>query len=276
MISLEEYIIKRKKEDGVDESSLKNKDQNLQLCVNYVFEYFNAYVNISNIQKEAIENDTKLKRYMHSIEHKEEKVQEWLIKIYKKHNVQINRSIELFLKRDLFFYVENSESAFRKYSYNCYAKLSKKNKFLDEYTEELYLFIKDYYTTSSKNDLEFPFAEFNDKVNKYLEDTWNQYHVNIMRFCSDYADYVYATPESWPSYAKTRTLYNDYDLHIEKIKKNYFNFDMHYKRLEHLPYIKNKKNILLALIMYKWVTEIYGEDNTNPEFYENFIAEHSK
>lgn len=42
MLSLEEYISKRKKEDRINEFDIGSKAQNMQTCMNYIFEYINV------------------------------------------------------------------------------------------------------------------------------------------------------------------------------------------------------------------------------------------
>ena len=52
MLKLEEYIAKRKKEDGMDEFDKSKRSENTKMAVNYVFEYFNQYIDITeSIQK---------------------------------------------------------------------------------------------------------------------------------------------------------------------------------------------------------------------------------
>ena len=51
MLSLEDYIAKRKREDKVNEFDVDSKANNLRICVNYVFEYFNQNLNIDQMAK---------------------------------------------------------------------------------------------------------------------------------------------------------------------------------------------------------------------------------
>lgn len=44
MLSIVDYIAKRKKEDGLNEFNYQAKAENTSICVNYVFEYFNNYL----------------------------------------------------------------------------------------------------------------------------------------------------------------------------------------------------------------------------------------
>ncbi len=54
MMKLEEYIEKRKKEDGLNEFDKNKKDENMKICVNYIFEYFNNYLNITELEEITI------------------------------------------------------------------------------------------------------------------------------------------------------------------------------------------------------------------------------
>lgn len=47
---IEEYVARRKKEDKLNEFDLNARTQNMKLCVDYVFEYFNYYLNITEIE----------------------------------------------------------------------------------------------------------------------------------------------------------------------------------------------------------------------------------
>jgi hypothetical protein len=51
LLSIEEYVARRKKEDKIDEFNIDERNENMRLCVNYVFEYFNNYLNITEAEK---------------------------------------------------------------------------------------------------------------------------------------------------------------------------------------------------------------------------------
>ena len=54
MLKLEEYIAKRKKEDGMDEFDKSKRSENTKMAVNYVFEYFNNYLDSIGGSEETI------------------------------------------------------------------------------------------------------------------------------------------------------------------------------------------------------------------------------
>ena len=47
MLRFEEYVARRKKEDRLNEFDVNARAENLRICVNYVFEYFNNYLDIT-------------------------------------------------------------------------------------------------------------------------------------------------------------------------------------------------------------------------------------
>lgn len=49
MLSLEGYISKRKIEDKINEYDIDSRNENIWICVNYIFEYFNQYSNTEEI-----------------------------------------------------------------------------------------------------------------------------------------------------------------------------------------------------------------------------------
>ncbi|GAA0290164.1 hypothetical protein GGQ92_003247 [Gracilibacillus halotolerans] len=51
MMTLEEYIAKRKREDKINEFDVDSKIDTMRICVNYVFEYFNQYLDIEEAEQ---------------------------------------------------------------------------------------------------------------------------------------------------------------------------------------------------------------------------------
>ena len=115
MITLDKFIEKRLKDDKKNLLDLDNKENNLQDCVNYIFEYFNTYINIDESRRLKIENDEKIEKYYWQIEKYSTEVQNWLIEVYSKYNKKINQQIPKLLKDIDVFLLTNSSESFRKY-----------------------------------------------------------------------------------------------------------------------------------------------------------------
>lgn len=62
-MTLEEYIIKRKREDGINEYDLDKRLENTRICVNYVFEYFNNYLETKPADEKTVLHEQKIEKY---------------------------------------------------------------------------------------------------------------------------------------------------------------------------------------------------------------------
>lgn len=85
MLKVEEYILQRKQEDKLDEFNLDKKVENIKSCIDYIFEYYNNYLNEEEISEKKIEEDEKLRKYKKQISQYDDEVIDWLINIYQNH-----------------------------------------------------------------------------------------------------------------------------------------------------------------------------------------------
>ena len=56
---LEEYIVKRKAEDGINEFDWEKRAENTRICVNYIFEYFDNYLENSPDSEKTFQEEQK-------------------------------------------------------------------------------------------------------------------------------------------------------------------------------------------------------------------------
>jgi hypothetical protein len=63
MLSIEEYLSRRKKEDKLNEFDLYTRTQNMKLCVDYILEYYNNYLNITEAEEKTILHNEKQDKY---------------------------------------------------------------------------------------------------------------------------------------------------------------------------------------------------------------------
>ncbi|MFC0212131.1 hypothetical protein ACFFK0_06620 [Paenibacillus chartarius] len=274
MLTVEEYIARRKREDQLNEFSLADRMENMKTCVNYVFEYFNQYLDISKLDEQTVLNNERLEKYKNSISHYEDEIQEWLVHIYDEYNKKLDRTIVNFLKKDELFYLYSSDSEFRSLSYECYAQLIKKNPFLKDQTEMLFLFIKDYKRIQSQpNDNRILIS---DEVDQWVEKTWQQYKVDILAFCSDWVHRFLDNQDSWPvsHRKKSDSPYWKYDYDYKQ-KSNLFNLNSLYRRISDKPFIKGKKQCLEVIMMYFWLHNIEGDEENYWQEYMSKISDHS-
>lgn len=62
MLKLEEYIARRKKEDSLNEFDADSIGENLRVCVNYVFEYFNNYLPMDKLEERTVCKSEKIEK----------------------------------------------------------------------------------------------------------------------------------------------------------------------------------------------------------------------
>jgi len=260
MLSIEEYIARRKKEDMLNEFDLNNRIENMRICVNYVFEYFNNYLNITEAEEKTVLQNEKLEKYRKQLDDYDIEVRKWLVSIYSDYGKQINRNIGNLLKEYEFFLLYSSDSEFRTASYDCYAKLIKKFPFLRDQTEQLFLFIKEFHRVRS-----LPYAENNvpfisQSINEWIETTWTKYQVSILAFSFDWINYFSDAEDIWPSTHRKKSQYSwrkfDYDF---KQKSNLFNIDSLYRKMPKKAFIKGRKQEFETVMMYYWLHEIEGD-----------------
>nr|WP_259549434.1 hypothetical protein [Heyndrickxia oleronia] len=273
MLSLEEYISKRKREDKINEYDIDARMDNMRICVNYVFEYFNQYLNIEEMEQKTFLNEERLVKFRNQLEMYDNEIQEWLVNIYDVHEKHIHRSIISFLKKDELFFLYFKDEEFRSCSYDCYAQLIKKNPFLKGQTEMLFLFIKDYHRIQSEREINTPSVLLTEEINEWLEKTWNKYKVNIWAFATDYLSRFFNDDSLWPLKHKIKSneewqpYFYDY-----KQKTNLFNLNSLYTKISKKPFIKGKKQYLEIIFMYIWLHSIWGDEENYWEEYRTKIV----
>jgi hypothetical protein len=116
-MKLEEYIFKRKKEDGINEYDLDKRSENIRICVNYIFEYFNSYIDTRPAEEKTILHDKKIDNYRNSISNYDTEVKEWLVSMYSSCGKYMHRQL-MNLITDIYFLLYNTEAEFRALSYD--------------------------------------------------------------------------------------------------------------------------------------------------------------
>lgn len=206
MLTIEEYIAKRKKEDRLNEFDVEKRIENIKLCVDYIFEYFNNYLDITEIESQTILNNERLDAFRKQLREYDKDIQDWLVNIYKEYGKYMHRIIGNILDENDIFLLYHTESEFRSASYECYSKLIKKYPFLKDQTEMLFLFIKDYHKVKSISVMsynELPF--FTQSISDWIEKTLAKYNVSIPAFAYSYIMKFSDDYDRWPPTHKKKS-----------------------------------------------------------------------
>jgi hypothetical protein len=275
MLKIEEYIARRKKEDKLNEYDTTKRSENTRVCVNYIFEYFNDYLDISQADEKTLSENEKIEKYRKQLREYDSDVQDWLISIFVDHGKYFNRTISGILKENVYYFLYNSEQDFRSISYECYSKLVTKNQFLKDQTEMLFLFIKNNHRIISQDTWRTGFPFVSENINQWIEETKNKFNVNLVAFARNWVDYFYDHEEIWPANHRTKSheTWRKYEYDIKK-GSNLFNIDSLYIKMPKKPYTRGKKQEFEILMMYFWLHEIVGDDqNYWQEYLDKVLKE---
>jgi hypothetical protein len=261
MLSIEEYIARRKKEDKLNEFDIDARAQNMKICVDYVFEYFNNYLNITETEEKTVLHNEKLEKYRKQLREYDPEVREWAVSIYNKYGKQIHRYIGNIMKENDLFFLYNTDSEFRNASYDCYSRLIKRLPFLKDQTEMLFLFIKEYHRVESEQKFNFGIPSISEEITDWIEKTWAKHQVNLLAFAYDWINSFFDNEDIWPSTHRRKSQYNwkkyDYDY---RQKSNLFNLDSLYRKMPKKSFIKGRKQEFEILFMYYWLHDMEGDD----------------
>lgn len=91
MPTLEEYIKKRKREEGIDEFNVDERVANMGRCINYVVEFFDIYVDPEKKDMEYEKRKAKCKKYRNRIRNYPQDLVKWLVSIYMKYEARFDQ-----------------------------------------------------------------------------------------------------------------------------------------------------------------------------------------
>lgn len=272
MLKLEEYIEKRKLEDGLNEFNTSQKVSNIRDCINYIFEYFDQYLPIQGVEKRTVFENEKLMKYEKSLNEFSYDIKDWLLSIYETYEKQLNRSIIRYLKSDESFYLLYCESEFRSVSYDCYASLIKKNPFLKNQTDMLYKFIREFHAIETEK-YKSNYLNISEDITTWLQSTMTKYNINISIAIERYLSAFYDNQDSWSARdrIKLEKPYLDHKYEYNYYKKtNLFNINSFMGKYGDKPFIKGKKKQIEILMMFIWLHDIDGNEGYWNEYLLQF------
>lgn len=271
MLNIEEYIEKRKTEDGMNEFDNSQKMNNIRSCIDYVFEYFDQYLPIQGAEKRTVSENAKIQKYENTLRDYSPDIREWLVSIYETYDKQANKTIASFIRNTDDFAFMYEEGEFRSVSYDCYATTIKKCQFFKNQAEMIYKFIREYHIRETNTYAAY-IPDISPKITKWLKDTVDKYNVNIAMGLENYLSGYWENQEAWPARSRIKLehpiLDRKYRYNYQR-KTNVFNIDGLYNRLAHKPFIKGRKKQMEILMMYFWLHSIDGDDE---DYWNEYLA----
>lgn len=284
-MTLEQYILMRKKEDSLNEYDLSKRSENIRICVNYVFEYFDNYLENSPDSEKTFLEEKKQDKFRQLVSAYSPEIQDWLVDLNSrtgKHvHIQLRNMIE-----DTYYLLFSTDAEFRSLSYAIYPKAIKKVKELDGEGEMIYQFIRDEFRRRNEFVLVQQNMHITDSIDKWMSSTYKKYGVNIYAFCDDWCRYFSSTTELWEKSRKIRdhefdslldakgfTLSNEafwkYDYLADGDR---FGLNTLYRNMPKKDFTKGKKQAFDAVMMYWWTHE-YTIDEKVWEAYQTQLEE---
>lgn len=101
-MTLDEYIIKRKREDGINEFDIEKRMENTRICVNYIFEYFNNYLDTRPADEKTVLHEQKVDKYRKILSQYSQDVQDWLVSLYSSHGKCVHKHLMNLIADDYF------------------------------------------------------------------------------------------------------------------------------------------------------------------------------
>ncbi|MDF2857392.1 MAG: hypothetical protein K0Q87_3243 [Neobacillus sp.] len=269
MLSIEDYISRRKKEDKFNEFDIDARTQNMKICVDYVFEYFTNYLNITEAEEKTILHSEKLEKYRKQLKEYEPEVREWLVSVYNEYGKQIHKHVGKITKENEFFFLYNMENEFRNASYDCYSQLIKKLPFLKDQTEMLFLLIRDYHRVESEQQFNFGIPSISEEITNWIEKTWAKHQVNLLAFAYGWINHFFENEDIWPTThrKKSNNTWRKYEYDYKQ-KSNLFNLDSLYRKMPKKFFTKGRKQEFEILLMYYWLHDMEGDKDYWHEYLE--------
>ena len=284
-MTLEQYILMRKKEDSLNEYDLSKRSENIRICVNYIFEYFDNYLETSPDSEKTFLEEKKQDKFRQLVSAYSPDIQDWLVDLNSrtgKHvHIQLRNMIE-----DTYFLLFSTDAEFRSLSYEIYPKAIKKVRELEGEGEMIYRFIRDEFKRRNEYVLVQLNMHITDSIDKWMMTTYKKYGVNIYAFCDDWCRYFSQTTELWEKHRKIRnhefdSLLNtrgfslssdafwDYDYLADGDR---FGLNALYRSMPKRDFTKGKKQAFDAVMMYWW-THNYTNAEDKWEEYKTKLEE---
>lgn len=284
-MTLEQYILQRKKEDGLNEYNLSKRSENIRICVNYIFEYFDNYLETCPDADKTFQEEKKLDKYRQLISKYSPEIQDWLVDLNVRTGKHINRQLSNMIL-EIYFLLFSTDAEFRSTSYDIYPKAIKKVKELEGEGEMIYRFIRDEHRVRSEFTLNERNTHITDEIDKWIAHTYKKYGVNIFAFCDNWCMYFSRVPDLWEKPRKIRNhecddLLKDGRLSLNsdmfwdynhKGEGELFGLTDLYRDMPKKDFIRGKKQAFEAVMMYWW-THKYVNDVETWEEYQSQLEE---
>ena len=284
-MTLEQYILMRKKEDSLNEYDLSKRSENIRICVNYIFEYFDNYLENSPDSEKTFQEEKKQDKFRQIVSSYSPEIQDWLVDLNSRTGKHVHRQIRNLIDED-YFLLFDTDAEFRALSYKIYPKAIKRVKELEGEGEMIYNFIRDEHRRRSELSLTQQSAQITENIDKWISNTVKKHGVNIFAFCEDWCTYFFNATDLWEKSRKIRNhefdsllgykghelnsnTFWDYDY---KPDGERFGLNTLYRNMPKKDFIKGKKQAFEAVMMYCWTHSQFNDEKYWEEYLDQLEA----
>lgn len=264
MLKLEEYIVKRKKEDKIDEFDFKKHSENMANIIKYVTDYFNNYLNLEDYDYEKIKTQQTVDKFKNDIQKRYPETYDYIISYYLDNKKRLDKYVSKAYED-----MKDSELFYKEEDYNKVAEYVIEKKLNVSMNETLCHKLSVIAREYRKNENEAPtiseMKELDNALVDWVKSVFRKYNVNLLNYASKVAYHYYETYVKTEYDRDTDIFYhiNKYDY---RYQENPFDVNDVYARNEHREFIKDHRGELEMLIMYCWLNDEIRDLDYWPEY----------
>ena len=263
MLTIEDYIVSRKKKDKLDEFDFQRHSENMGKVIQYVSDYFNQYLNLEDYSYEQVKTQQVIDKFKEGIIENFPTTYEFIISYYwsnkKRIDKLLSKAYEEIEDIEVFYLLEDD---IKVAEYVCKKKLGVATT--EEILHNIATMSKEYRQTQTEEPNMSDMKELDNAISDWVIDVFRKYKVNLLDYARGISYKYYERYVDSEYNRQTETFYyiNKYDY---RYQDNPFNINDIYNRNRHREFIDGHKGELEMLIMYFWLFEDVHDQDYWPE-----------
>ncbi|TXK80663.1 hypothetical protein [Paenibacillus sp. N3.4] len=265
MLTVEQYIIKMKKKDNLDEFNFKNHAENMSAVLKYVMDYFNHYLNPEEYDYENIKTEQSALKISQEIEGFFPESKDFVIEYYKKTKGRVDRLLKSWMYERKYVHLIYSTEDYENTIHKFCSSSKMKGTEIEQYRDQLIILAKEIKARETEEPSISGFKYLDNTLVSWVKETYRSYGVNLFEFAQSYTS-TFFDEYIERIYIRESEHFYYINRYNHRYNDNPFNMDVLYRENEHRPFINGRKGELEMLIMYVWVFEDASDEDYWPEY----------
>lgn len=266
VLSIEEYISRRKRELNLDETDKEQRLPNMKAFVGITLEYFVEYLDMTAEELATAKTEEKADRYRRELRNYSPEVAEWLVEMNAQYGNKLNVLARNVCKKEPMFTQFSTDAEFVSLAIDLYTRYGSKVPYIRKHHDMVVALLRDMNKQDSIPEVG-DLLGYSDEMTAWLEHTYRKYGVNIRTFLFNWClRWQFDRVSEWPHAKKEK----------EPGTKRYrYNFrgggdladlDNLYRQVSSKPFFKGRKREMECLMMAYWAKD------DDPEYWEAYLA----